>query len=37
MNAIQDSNLIVIAPGNPLTSIGPMLAIKGIRKELANK
>jgi len=37
MNAIHDSNLIVIAPGNPLTSIGPMLAIKGIRKELAKK
>jgi len=37
MNAIHDSNLIVIAPGNPLTSIGPLLAIKGIRKELAKK
>ena len=37
MNAIHDSSLIVIAPGNPLTSIGPILAIKGIRKELAKK
>ena len=37
MNAIHDSSLIVIAPGNPLTSIGPMLAIKGIRKELTKK
>ena len=37
MNAIHDSNLIVIAPGNPITSIGPMLAIKGIRKELTKK
>jgi len=37
MNAIHDSSLIVIAPGNPLTSIGPMLAFKGIRKELAKK
>ena len=37
INAIHDSSLIVIAPGNPLTSIGPMLAIKGIRKELAKK
>ena len=37
MNAIHDSSLVVIAPGNPLTSIGPMLAIKGIRKELAKK
>ena len=37
VNAIHDSELVVIAPGNPLTSIGPMLAIKGIRKELAKK
>ena len=37
VNAIHDSSLIVIAPGNPLTSIGPMLAIKGIRKELSKK
>ena len=37
VNAIHDSSLIVIAPGNPLTSIGPILAIKGIRKELAKK
>ena len=37
VSAIHDSNLVVIAPGNPLTSIGPMLAIKGIRKELAKK
>jgi len=37
VNSIHDSSLVVIAPGNPLTSIGPMLAIKGIRKELAKK
>jgi len=37
VNAIHDSSLVVIAPGNPLTSIGPMLAIKGIRKEMAKK
>ena len=37
VNAIHDSSLVVIAPGNPLTSIGPILAIKGIRKELAKK
>lgn len=35
INAIHDSDLVVIAPGNPLTSIGPMLQIKGIRKELS--
>ena len=34
ISAIQDSSLVVIAPGNPLTSIGPMLQIKGLRKEL---
>lgn len=35
VNAIHDSKLVIIAPGNPLTSIGPILSIKGIRKELA--
>ena len=37
VNAIHDSQLVIIAPGNPLTSIGPMLALKGIRKELFKK
>jgi LPPG:FO 2-phospho-L-lactate transferase len=35
INAIHDSDMIVLAPANPLTSIGPMLKIKGIRKELS--
>ncbi len=35
VNAIHDADMIIIAPGNPLTSIGPMLQIKGIRKELS--
>ncbi|MCE2497899.1 MAG: 2-phospho-L-lactate transferase [Nitrosopumilaceae archaeon] len=35
VNAIQNSKLVILAPGNPLTSIGPMLQIKGIKKELA--
>jgi len=35
VNAIHDAQLVIIAPGNPLTSIGPMLAMKGIRKELS--
>lgn len=34
INAIHDSEMVILAPGNPLTSIGPMLQIKGIRKEL---
>ena len=35
VNAIHDADIVIIAPGNPLTSIGPMLQIKGIRKELS--
>ena len=35
VNAMHDAELVIIAPGNPLTSIGPMLSIKGIRKELS--
>jgi len=35
INAIHDASIVIIAPGNPLTSIGPMLQIKGIRKELS--
>jgi len=35
VNAIHDADRIILAPGNPLTSIGPMLQIKGIRKELS--
>jgi LPPG:FO 2-phospho-L-lactate transferase len=35
VNTIHDSDLVILAPGNPLTSIGPMLQIKGIRKELS--
>ena len=35
VSAIHDADMVVLAPGNPLTSIGPMLQIKGIRKELS--
>lgn len=35
VNAIQNAKTVVLAPGNPLTSIGPMLQIKGIKKELS--
>jgi LPPG:FO 2-phospho-L-lactate transferase len=34
IDALKRSKIIVIAPANPITSIGPILAIKGIRKEL---
>ncbi len=33
--AIQDSKAVIIAPGNPLTSIGPMLKLQSIRKDLS--
>ena len=35
VNAIHDADMVILSPGNPLTSIGPMLQIKGIRKELS--
>ncbi len=34
VDAIRNSNRIVIAPANPVSSIGPMLAIPGIRRAL---
>lgn len=35
VHALKKSKVIIIAPANPVTSIGPILAIKGVRKELA--
>jgi LPPG:FO 2-phospho-L-lactate transferase len=35
VHALKRSKVIIIAPANPVTSIGPILAIKGARKELA--
>ncbi len=37
ISAIQNAETVVISPGNPLTSIGPMLQIKGIKKELSRR
>lgn len=34
VDAIRNSEMIVIAPANPVSSIGPMLAIPGLRREL---
>jgi LPPG:FO 2-phospho-L-lactate transferase len=34
LDAIRNSDLIVIAPGNPISSIGPITSIPSIRKEL---
>lgn len=35
IEAIRNSDKVIIAPGNPISSIGPTLALAGIRKELA--
>ena len=34
LNSIRDSQLVIIAPSNPITSIGPMLAIHELRDAL---
>jgi LPPG:FO 2-phospho-L-lactate transferase len=36
LEAIQKASLILIAPSNPVTSIGPILAVPGIREALRN-
>ncbi len=35
LEAIRNSDIIVIAPGNPISSIGPITSIRAIRKELS--
>lgn len=37
LRAIRNSDMIVIAPGNPISSIGPITSIPSIRKELESK
>jgi LPPG:FO 2-phospho-L-lactate transferase len=37
LDAIRNSDLIVIAPGNPISSIGPITSIPEIRKELSSR
>ncbi len=34
IDAIRKSNIIVVAPANPVSSIGPIIAISDLRKEL---
>jgi LPPG:FO 2-phospho-L-lactate transferase len=34
LNSIRDSRLIIVAPSNPITSVGPILAIHDIRDAL---
>lgn len=35
LEVIRNSDMIVIAPGNPISSIGPIISIPSIRKELS--
>ena len=35
LGAIADAELIIVCPSNPITSIGPILAVPGIREALA--
>jgi LPPG:FO 2-phospho-L-lactate transferase len=35
LEAIRNSDIIVIAPGNPISSIGPITSIRAIRRELS--
>lgn len=35
VDAIRHSDAVIIAPANPVSSIGPIVAIEGLRKELA--
>jgi LPPG:FO 2-phospho-L-lactate transferase len=37
LEAIDDAELVVIAPSNPFVSVGPILAVGGIREALAQK
>ncbi len=36
LDAIQSASTVLIAPSNPITSIGPILAVPGIREALRN-
>jgi LPPG:FO 2-phospho-L-lactate transferase len=35
VDAILDSDAVVVCPSNPVTSVGPMLAVPGVREALA--
>lgn len=37
LEAIRNSDIIVIAPGNPISSIGPITSMPAIRKELSSR
>ena len=35
-NALEKADYVVVCPANPMTSIGPMLAVRGLKKALAS-
>ncbi len=37
VESIQDAEAIIVAPSNPLVSIGPILAVQGVREALKSK
>ncbi len=36
INTIESSDMVIIGPSNPITSIGPIISIKGVKKALKN-
>lgn len=36
INAIEDSDMVIIGPSNPITSIGPIISMKGVKEALKN-
>ncbi|MDO5836275.1 MAG: 2-phospho-L-lactate transferase CofD family protein, partial [Methanobacterium sp.] len=36
IEAIENSDMVVIGPSNPITSIGPIISAKGVRRALKN-
>ena len=34
INTIEDSDMVIIGPSNPITSIGPIISMKGVKKAL---
>jgi LPPG:FO 2-phospho-L-lactate transferase len=36
INTIESSDIVIIGPSNPITSIGPIISIKGVKKALKN-
>lgn len=36
IHAIEDSDMVIIGPSNPITSIGPIISMRGVKKALKN-